>query len=124
MREAYLADSHVLLWALHDDPRLSRRHAEILRSDATIFVSIASLWEIAIKVGRGHLQTVDDLPDVLRRAGYAILPIDIDHVDRVRTLPDRHRDPFDRMLIAQAQTEGLTILTADPAFRAYDVRLL
>lgn len=117
----YLADTHVLLWGLHADPRLRPRHAEILQSDSSIFASFVSLWEVSIKVGLGKLQTVEDFPGALEAAGFEFLPLALSHIDTVRKLPRHHGDPFDRMLIAQARLEGLTILTIDRAFRDYDV---
>lgn len=124
MSARYLADTHVLLWALHGDPRLPSRHEAILRSSASVRASFASLWEISIKVGLGKLETVDDVPSALEAIGVGLLPIAVAHIHAVRALPRHHGDPFDRMLIAQARIEGLTILTVDEAFRAYDVDVL
>ena len=120
---AYLADTHVLLWSLGDDPVLSRSHRDILVSDAQVFVSAASIWEIAIKRSLGKLDAPGDLMEVIARADFGRLPITFAHAAAVAALPFHHRDPFDRMLIAQAEVEGLVILTVDPQFVAYDVRL-
>ncbi|MBO6758693.1 MAG: type II toxin-antitoxin system VapC family toxin [Roseibium sp.] len=121
----FLADTHVLLWALHNDARLEKHHAELVgNTENTIFASFASIWEIAIKVSRGKLSTVSNVPAALEVSGFTLLPIALEHIDVVRGLPDIHRDPFDRMLIAQARMEGFKILTVDPAFRAYDVEVL
>lgn len=92
--------------------------------DAEVSVSIASLWEIAIKSGLGKLRAPDDLPERVERLGFELLALTLDHAWGVRSLPLHHRDPFDRLLIAQAQLEHLPIVTADTAFDAYDVDVI
>ncbi len=88
-------------------------------------VSTASLWEIAIKSALGKLEAPDDLPQRVEQLGFDLLPVSAEHAWQVRTLPaPRHAYPFDRLLIAQAQVERLPILTADPAFAAYDVTVV
>jgi PIN domain nuclease of toxin-antitoxin system len=117
-----LVDSHVLLWHVLDDARLRPvPTAAIEAGDAEVFVSTASLWEIAIKAAIGKLETPDDLPQRVNDLGFEFLPVTAEHAWHVRSLPLHHRDPFDRLLIAQAQIEHLPIVTADPAFEAYDV---
>lgn len=116
-----LLDSHALLWFVEGNssrigPPLRRR----IEAAATT-VSVASLWEIAIKVSIGKLKAPDDLPDRVEELGFDLLPVAADHVWRVRQLPDHHRDPFDRLLIAQAQVERMPIVTADNSFEPYDV---
>ncbi|MBA2767306.1 MAG: type II toxin-antitoxin system VapC family toxin [Solirubrobacterales bacterium] len=86
--------------------------------------SIASLWETAIKVAVGKLRAPPDLPAVVLRRGFTILPVSAEHAWAVRELPHHHGDPFDRMLVAQAQVEGLPIATADPRFAAYGIRVV
>jgi PIN domain nuclease of toxin-antitoxin system len=88
------------------------------------FVSIVALWEIAIKMSIGKLTFVDDISQAIDDLALASLPIEIEHVRRVRVLPFIHRDPFDRMMIAQAMEEGLTIITRDRRMRLYDVPVL
>lgn len=120
-----LVDSHVLLWHVLDDSRLGPAPtAAIEAHDAEASVSIASLWEIAIKSGLGKLRAPDDLPERVEQLGFELLAVSPDHAWRVRSLPLHHRDPFDRLLIAQAQVERLSIVTADPAFDAYDVDVI
>lgn len=87
-------------------------------------VSIASLWEIAIKSALGKLQAPDDLPQRVEELGFELLGITVEHAWAVRHLPHHHRDPFDRLLIAQAQVEQLPIVSVDPAFAAYDVAVI
>lgn len=117
-----LVDSQVLLWHVDDNPRLRPvPTAAIEAADAEVLVSVASLWEIAIKSTLGKLQTPDDLPERVQRLGFELLPITSEHAWHVRALPHHHGDPFDRLLIAQAQVESIPIVTADPAFSRYDV---
>jgi PIN domain nuclease of toxin-antitoxin system len=118
-----LLDTHALLWFLGGD---EQRIAEAVRSrieDGGI-VSSASIWEIAIKKGLGKLDAPDDLPERLGELGFELLPINADHAWRVQELPMHHRDPFDRLLIAQAQIERLQILSADPGFADYEVEVV
>lgn len=120
-----LVDSHVLLWHVLDDSRLgSKPTAAIEAVDAQVLVSAASLWEIAIKVGLGKLDAPDDLPERVQQLGFELLPVTAEHAWQVRRLPPHHRDPFDRLLIAQAQVEQLPIVTADPSFDSYDVTVV
>jgi PIN domain nuclease of toxin-antitoxin system len=119
----FLLDTHVLLWAAGQPERLSRRTRTLLNdpNNALLF-SAVSLWEIVIKQGIGRDDfTVD--PHQLRRGllqnGYAELPVTSEHALAVETLPPLHRDPFDRMLLAQSDVEGVTLVTADTALLRY-----
>lgn len=121
---AYLLDTHTFLWMRHAPDRLSERSRAIC-GDVTseLVMSIASAWEMAIKLSIGKLRLSEALRDILADArtarGIAPLPIKESHVVRVRELPLHHRDPFDRLLVAQALEEGLTLLSADASFDAY-----
>lgn len=117
-----LVDSHALLWYLAGDERLGESNRELIEGGA--MVSVASIWEIGIKAGLGKLDVPDDLPDRVLEFGFAMLPITPEHGWRVRHLPFHHRDPFDRLLIAQAQVEDLSILSVDSAFAAYEVEVV
>jgi PIN domain nuclease of toxin-antitoxin system len=124
-----LIDTHALLWWLTDDPALpvsARKH--LTRAGNTVLVSSASAWEIATKFRLGKLPDAGDLladfAGYLSRERFESLPISTDHAVRAGLLPGPHKDPFDRMLIAQAQAEGLPILSNDAAFDAYSVRRL
>ncbi len=125
-----LLDTHVFLWwASERGARVSEPAREILSDGANIVaISLASVWEIAIKVsgGRMDLPAPFDryLPDRIRDHGFELLPIQMSHALQVGGLPPIHRDPFDRMLIAQAQVEGIPLLTADPAITRYDVETI
>lgn len=119
-----LLDTHVVLWAVLDDARLwpaARR--EIMAAEA-LFISAASVWEVAIKSGLGKLSVPTDLFDRAQAAGAMPLPITWAHAQAVRDLPPHHADPFDRLLIAQAICEGLTLVSVDRMVRGYDVPLL
>jgi PIN domain nuclease of toxin-antitoxin system len=112
-----------MLWDLVDDPRISSAHDRILLGDAPKFISIASLWEIAIKAGIGKLAMPERLLETITESDVQLLPITPAHVLHTASLPRHHGDPFDRLLIAQAQIEGLTLVTADRHFSNYDVAL-
>ena len=122
-----LLDTHALIWWVQGSQRLGRQARTRIRTTGTqAFISAASVWEIAIKMGRGRLALdppEDWIPELLAN-GFAPLLITMDHTFAVRHLPMHHSDPFDRMLIAQAQTEGLTVLTADSHFAAYGISTL
>ncbi|MBZ5511858.1 MAG: type II toxin-antitoxin system VapC family toxin [Acidobacteriia bacterium] len=121
-----LLDTHALLWWLSDDPALSARaRRAITAADNEIFVSAASAWEMAIKNKRGKLDIqnlLDRLPQEIEEEGFLVLPISIEHGLRAGALPEHHRDPFDRMLIAQAQAEQLPIVSNDTVFDSYGIK--
>jgi PIN domain nuclease of toxin-antitoxin system len=125
---SFLIDTHVFLWSIREPERLSRKITKLLTADASHAVlSTASLWEIALKVRAGKLSMPDEPGFFVRHAeslGLEMLPIHVRHVNRVFELPDHHRDPFDRLLIAQAIVEDLPIVTIDPAFGAYGVKVI
>jgi PIN domain nuclease of toxin-antitoxin system len=117
-----LVDTDALLWWLTDDPTLSpaARHA-IAQPTNEPLVSAASVWEIAIKRSLGKLVAPDDLPDLILDDGFTMLAVDAQAAWQVRALPHHHRDPFDRLLIAQALSRQLPVITADPQFAAYGI---
>jgi len=121
-----LLDTHVFLWWIVDDPRLSPRARKIIgNGENTLFLSAASAWEIAIKAKLGRLKLPDDperfIPEQMALNAIESLPVQVSHALHVYTLPEYHSDPFDRIIIAQAQLEGLPILTADPQISRYEV---
>ena len=120
-----LLDTHTWLWWLADDASLGARARELISSpDNVVFISAASVWEIAIKKSLGKLKAPDELDAIVEAEGFDGLPIEIFHAEQASSLPRLHRDPFDRMLVAQAQVEGLSIITSDPAIAGYGVRTI
>ncbi len=124
-----LLDTHVLLWASQGSRKLGRKAAALIVSpEAEIWVSAATVWEIANKAAlarlRLHQPAEKWLPAEMKANDYRPLAITIDHALAAATLPRHHEDPFDRMLIAQAQLEDLKVLTADQNFEAYEVKLI
>lgn len=118
-RKNIVLDTHALLWMIDGDAQVPGWLRDASASD--FLVSHASIWEIAIKRSLGRLDIDEDLPEQLDRLGVGWLGIDRDHVWAVRTLPYIHRDPFDRLLIAQALAEGLIVATNDAKFAEYGV---
>lgn len=124
-----LLDTHALLWFLSDDRRLSR-HAHGLITDPTndVLLSVGSLWEIVIKASLGKLPLPEPFEEVipaqLKAERIAVLPIEVPHLAALRRLPLQHRDPFDRLIIAQAMAEGIPVITDDPAFERYGIEVL
>ena len=120
-----LLDTHALIWWLGGDEQLGPiSRAFIEDAGNHIYVSAATSWEISIKRQLGKLEAPNDLDAILEKEGFSKLPISIFHGEQAGSLPLHHRDPFDRMLIAQAQAEGLQILTKDEHFPAYGISLL
>ena len=116
-----LLDTHVLLWWLSDDRKLRRGSREIITNpNNEVLVSAASVWEIAIKVALGRIEVeLDDLEDAIINSGFRPMPIGFRHAVRVGRLPAIHRDPFDRMLVAQASIEELRVVSHDRVFERY-----
>ena len=124
-----LLDTHALLWWKAGSRKLGPRTRRAIERDAaTVWVSAVSAWEIAIKSRSGRLTLAEPLhpwmPQDLERNGFLLLSVAVDHAVAVASLPDHHDDPFDRLIIAQALHEGLTIVTSDAAFEHYAVRVL
>lgn len=125
----YLLDTQVWLWLLNDSKRLDDvTRARLAATSNDLLLSAASSWEIAIKYRLGKLQLPEPpqtyVPDRMRRSGVTPLVIEHAHTLRVADLPDHHRDPFDRLIVAQGQVMNVPIVTADPAFDSYDVEVL
>lgn len=123
-----LLDTHIFLWIFTEPNRFSKK-ARLFVEDVTnndFYLSDVSAWEASIKYGLGKLHLPEPpesfFSSRVRRADYRRLRIDLDHVTKVHSLPQLHRDPFDRLLIAQAAIEGMTILSEDPIFADYDVK--
>jgi PIN domain nuclease of toxin-antitoxin system len=119
-----LLDTHVVLWWLSDSPELSGEVKEMLDTEPAVYVSAVSPWEVAIKQSVGKLSGPDDLAERVRDSQFNGLPITAGHGVRAGRLPTHHRDPFDRILVAQAQIEGMTLVTRDKWIQLYDVPVL
>lgn len=120
-----LLDTHALLWWLDDHPSMSKK-AKVSISDGmnSVFVSAAVIWEIEIKKALGKLRIPSDFREVLSHQFFEMLPVTVEHAYEVGSLPSFHRDPFDRMVIAQARVEGFTVVTRDTVFRRYGIPIL
>lgn len=119
-----LLDTHVALWAITGDATLSAEFLHRLRHEPDIFLSPVSLWEITIKQNVGKLAGPADLAEQVRDMGFRELPVTHAHAIAAGRLPPHHRDPFDRMLVAQAVTENLALVSRDPSIALYDVEVL
>ncbi|SCL23954.1 PIN domain nuclease, a component of toxin-antitoxin system (PIN domain) [Micromonospora nigra] len=119
-----LLDTHVVLWAITGDATLGTEFLDQLRHEPDILLSPVSLWEITIKQSAGKLAGPPDLAERVRDMGFQELPVTHAHAITAGRLPPHHRDPFDRMLVAQAITEGLTLATRDASISLYDVDVL
>jgi len=124
-----LLDTHAFLWWTSGGSQISERARAVIEDPATtVLFSVAAAWEIAIKVARGRLELPQPperyVPDRLRRHRMSVLDVGLSHALRAGALPDIHADPFDRLLVAQAQLEGIPILTADPLIGRYDVETI
>jgi PIN domain nuclease of toxin-antitoxin system len=122
-----LIDTHVFLWGLFDETKLSSRIARLLPT-SEVWISVASLWEIIAKVQIGKLTLPGPvsayLTAQLKTNGVSVLPITLDHVKRLEQLPVHHRDPFDRILIAQSLEESIELVSADPQFAKYPIHVI
>ena len=120
-----LLDTHVVVWWLADDPALPAAHRRAVSDPGnTVLFSAVNIAEISIKTSLGKLEAPTDAAEQLIAQGFEELPLTAAHAARLRDLPWLHRDPFDRMLVAQAQEEALTFVTLDRRCRDYDVRVL
>lgn len=123
-----LLDTHALIWWLEGGGRLSTRARRVIADpEAMVLVSAASAWEIAIKHQAGKFRVPDlirDFPERLQQEGFVELPISIEHAVRAGTLSGKHKDPFDRVLIAQSQVEDAAMVTRDSWFRKYAVQCI
>jgi PIN domain nuclease of toxin-antitoxin system len=120
-----LLDSHVLLWFAQGHAALAREAKAAIFDDANrALVSVASVWELELKRAKGTISVPDDAGPRLDAGGFGLLDVKLPHVVRAAELPPHHRDPFDRLLVAQAQTEGAVLVTGDAALERYDVPVM
>ena len=119
-----LLDTHVVLWWRLDSPRLKRRAREAITTADLAWVSAVSGWEVAIKQGLGKLRLTDPFASMVKASEFGELPVTLRHAEQLATLAPHHADPFDRMLVAQAQIEGATLVTHDRRFLPYDIPIV
>ena len=120
-----LLDTHALVWALEASPRLSTTARDVIEDSAnTVLVSVVSAWEMQIKQALGRLATPDNLEDVIEAAGFLKRLVTFADVRHLRALPAHHKDPFDRMLVAQAIEEGAPLVSADPQIARYPIQVI
>ena len=123
----YLLDTHTLLWFLRDSPQLSKKALEIITTENKVYVSIASLWEIAIKKSTGKLEfehSIEKIAELCHEKDILILQIQPKYFDKIIKLPNIHNDPFDRLIISQAIIENLVIITKDTIIPKYSVKTI
>jgi len=122
---SYLLDTHIVLWSLSAPEKLDKEIISIIKSPNTVaYVSVVSVIEISIKKSIGKLKIKDSYLDVLRSQNFTFLPIEVEDADLLKSLSLIHKDPFDRLLIAQAMNKNLTLISKDAFFQAYDIKLL
>ena len=123
--QRFLLDTHTLLWWLADATQLGDRCREMISDQRNqVFVSAATTWEISVKMSLGKLEAPEDMDSVVEDEGFSKLPINLYHGQLAGRLPAIHPDPFDRMLIAQAQAEGMILVTADELIAKYQLRVM
>ena len=121
----YLLDTHSLLWTIFEPDKLSAEAQEIILDQNNIIcVSLISLWEISIKQNIGRLDLPEEFFEVVSKGGFEMLPLNMTQIEQYKTLPLHHRDPFDRMLIIQAQQQKLILITRDSEISKYDVEIV
>jgi PIN domain nuclease of toxin-antitoxin system len=121
-----LLDTHAFLWWVFDDPKVSPAARDLIADPAAeILFSVVNAWEIVIKARAGRLDLPADAPgfvaDQVRRNAFRVLPVELRHALQVHRLPDHHKDPFDRLLVAQAQVEAVPVVSCDPLVATYEV---
>lgn len=119
----YLLDTCTFLWELHDDPRISDNASKIIEESDKLYLSIATFWEIAIKKTLKKLEikeSITDLAEVCMKNDITILPIKVNYLERIQTLPFIHNDPFDRLIMATNIEEGTTLVTCDSKIKLYE----
>jgi|ERR1039458_1545128 PIN domain nuclease of toxin-antitoxin system len=119
-----LLDTNALLWLLNDDSRLGPKARQIIKDSQDIAVSEVSLWEISIKISIGKLQPIPDLLDTVHDLGFRRLGLDNEYLSFYEKLPLIHRDPFDRMLVAQTSVEGISLVTSDTFLKDYGINVI
>ncbi len=120
-----ILDTHIILWWLDNSEKLPKKYFSVISdSDNICFISSATIWEISIKSGLGKLEIPDNFTDILQQEGFSELPVSWEHAAMVRNLPFHHKDPFDRLIIAQTIIEDYILLTVDKIIPIYGVKIL
>lgn len=120
-----LLDTHILLWWLDNNEKLPEKYLKVISNSNNIcFISSATIWEISIKSALGKLEIPDNFTDILQDEGFSELPVSWKHAAMVRQLPFHHKDPFDRLIIAQTIVEDFTLLTVDKIIPQYGIKIL
>ena len=118
----FILDTHLLIWSINEPSKLSKNTLNIVsNTDNTIFVSAATLWELQIKKSLGKITLPDNFSSLLEKGGFELLNIQINHINKIDILPSIHRDPFDRMLIAQSICENIPLVTNDIEIMKYNL---
>lgn len=125
----FLLDTHIFLWFVNDDPRLSDRFKDLIENQSNfIYISVASLWEMSIKYNLGKLTLAPAYEEFVEReiteSSIILLNIELEHIKINASLPFHHRDPFDRIIIAQSMAENISIMTLDSVFSRYPITLI
>ncbi len=123
----YLLDTHTLLWFLYDNPSLPQTARNLICNSENVYVSIVSLWEIAIKKSIGKLDiecSSSEIAEVCQEKAISILSIKPIHLDEIPGLPQIHNDPFDRLIISQAKSEGMSLISKDGKFGSYGIPVI
>ena len=121
-----LLDTHALIWFMYDDSKIPESTLKRIKTEDKVYVSVASLWEIAIKQSIGKIDLTNPISEIVkkcRETDINVLQIEPQHLDHIKTLPNIHGDPFDRLLISQAVTEGMTLVTKDSIIPKYDINV-
>ncbi|MEN0065665.1 MAG: type II toxin-antitoxin system VapC family toxin [Myxococcota bacterium] len=124
MGDRLLLDTHIVLWSMFGDVRLTSKTTSAILAADDVFVSAASAWEAQIKAGLGKLELPECFAEGVRKSGFQELPVHFHHTQQLAHLPALHRDPFDRLLVATAMADGLTLVSADAKILAYPGSLL
>ena len=125
MNSKYLLDTHIFIWWMEKNKRLQKNIYDIINNPRnSIFLSVASIWEIVLKRAKGKLKTTTNIERGLKKFGFVILPIEISHVLETEKLPNYHSDPFDRLIIAQSRIEKLMVISHDQKIWKYNIDLL
>lgn len=122
---SYLLDTHIFIWWMEQNKRLPQSTYQILNDpQKQVFLSVASIWEVLIKQSKKKIKLPVDINAGIKHSNFQVLPIGFSHVLRLQKLPLVHQDPFDRILVAQAQFEKMTLITVDPKIKQYDIKTL